>query len=180
MSNAQEKAHYLNHRNQAEDDGYRRFLARLFNPVNQQLKKRSAGLDFGCGPGPTLHLMFEDAGHKMAIYDSFFFPDKAVLEAQYDFITASEVVEHLHHPREVIEELWRCLRPGGMLAIMTQFVPAGTPFEKWYYKNDETHVCFFSPETFMYLETQLQARLTLHRNVAIYTRIKASIPKESI
>ncbi|MGH7518037.1 MAG: class I SAM-dependent methyltransferase [Gemmatimonadales bacterium] len=38
----------------------------------------------------------------------------------YDLILFLAVIEHLHEsPREVLEEIWRLLRPGGMVAITT-------------------------------------------------------------
>lgn len=42
--------------------------------------------------------MLEEAGHNMALYDIYYHPDTAVLEKQYDFMTATEVIEHLYHP----------------------------------------------------------------------------------
>lgn len=168
LTAAEEKAHYKNHRNTPNDEGYRQFLAKLFSPVHQILQSGSKGLDFGCGPGPTLHLLFEEAGHVMQIYDPLFFSDDTVLNQKYDFITASEVVEHLHSPREVLESLWNMLTPDGMLALMTGFVPDNIPFTKWSYKNDETHVCFYSSATFTYLVNHLKnARLRLLPDIAI-------------
>ena len=35
------------------------------------------GLDFGCGPGPALTLLMEEAGFaKMNLYDPFYFADE--------------------------------------------------------------------------------------------------------
>ena len=65
----------------------------------------------------------------------------------YDFICATEVVEHLHHPGAELAHLWSLLRPGGWLGIMTKLVRDRSAFKQWHYKNDPTHVCFFSEET---------------------------------
>ena len=46
----------------------------------------------------------------MSLYDPFFFPDRTRLSRRYDFITATEVVEHLHRPGEELERLWAMLR----------------------------------------------------------------------
>lgn len=159
-----EKAIYDTHENSAEDLGYRRFLNRLFLPLSQRLLPQSCGLDFGSGPGPTLSVMFEEAGHSMELYDLFYAPDTRVLQKQYDFISASEVVEHLYHPRRELERLWSCLKPNGVLGIMTKRVIDQAVFSRWHYKNDLTHVCFFSIETFEWLANHWQAALTISGN----------------
>jgi hypothetical protein len=40
------------------------------------------GLDYGCGPGPTLSSMFREKGFKMADYDLFFKPVAFIDELQ--------------------------------------------------------------------------------------------------
>jgi 2-polyprenyl-3-methyl-5-hydroxy-6-metoxy-1,4-benzoquinol methylase len=77
----------------------------------------------------------------------------------YDFITASEVVEHLHHPRFELERLWSALRPRGILGIMTKRVRDQHAFANWHYKNDPTHVIFFSEATFVWLSRYWSAEL---------------------
>jgi len=138
---------YNKHQNSPEDKGYRKFLGRLFIPLSSRLRSDSLGLDFGSGPGPTLSVMFEEAGHSMSLYDPFYAPDKSVLKDQYDFITASEVVEHLHNPAIELNLLWSILKPGGWLGIMTKLALDKEAFSAWHYKDDPTHVCFFSRET---------------------------------
>ena len=160
-SAAAEKAQYDQHRNSPQDQQYRNFLNRLFEPLSQRLPAHSRGLDFGSGPGPTLSVMFEEAGHTMQLYDPFYAPDRRVLDSEYDFITASEVVEHLHHPRDEFDHLWCCLRPGGLLGVMTKRVIDAPAFARWHYKDDPTHVSFFSDATFDWLASLWQADLTI-------------------
>ena len=146
-----EKQRYDLHQNSSSDPDYRRFLSRIFMPMQTRLNSNSRGLDFGSGPGPTLSKMFEEAGHSMAIYDPYYAKDESVWEERYDFITASEVVEHLHQPRREFDRLWACLKPGGTLGVMTMLAPAREAFATWHYKNDMTHVSFFSRNTFEWL-----------------------------
>ncbi len=168
LSAAAEKSVYDLHENDPADLGYRRFLNRLFLPMQERLLPNSFGLDFGSGPGPTLSLMFEEAGHRMEIYDPFYAPQTAVCYQLYDFITATEVVEHLHKPKQELHRLWSLLKPGGTLGIMTKLVIDQPAFAKWHYKNDMTHVCFFSRQTFIWLAAQWQADLTfLHQDVIL-------------
>ncbi len=156
-----ERAEYDKHQNSPEDSSYRTFLSRLFTPLHKRLPPASFGLDFGCGPGPTLHLMFAEAGHQMKLFDPFYAPFPHVLESQYDFITASEVVEHFHNPEKEFARLWSLVKPGGWLGIMTKLARDQAAFANWHYKNDPTHVCFFSEETMAWLAARLQAKLQL-------------------
>ena len=151
LSKADEKSYYDFHQNSPHDSGYRAFLERLSKPLLEQLKMGSQGLDFGSGPGPTLSLMLEEAGHNVALYDPFFAPDQAVFTREYDFITCSEVVEHLRSPGRELRRLWALLKPGGLLAIMTKRVIDQAAFARWHYKNDPTHIVFFSAQTFNWL-----------------------------
>mgnify|MGYP001813413853 CR=1 FL=1 len=147
LSPQAEKAEYDLHENAVDDPGYRRFLARLVEPLLQRLLPGARGLDFGCGPGPALAAMFVEAGHPVDLYDCFYQPDTSVLSPSYGFICATEVVEHLHRPGRELDRLWAMLEPGGILGIMTKLVRDREAFARWHYKNDSTHVCFFSRDT---------------------------------
>ncbi len=161
LSPEAEKAVYDQHQNSPDDVAYRHFLGRLFEPVSQRIAPHSTGLDFGSGPGPTLSVMFTEAGHTMRIYDPFYAPDTTPFQQHYDFITTSEVAEHLHQPRQELDRLWSCLKPKGVLGIMTKRVEDQAAFSLWHYKNDPTHVCFFSMETFAWLAAYWGAELTV-------------------
>ena len=62
-----ERREYDLHRNEVNDPGYRRFLSRLSEPLLQRLTPGASGLDFGCGPGPALAHMLEEAGCLVAL-----------------------------------------------------------------------------------------------------------------
>ncbi|WP_198263403.1 class I SAM-dependent methyltransferase [sulfur-oxidizing endosymbiont of Gigantopelta aegis] len=161
ISAEEEKVIYELHENSAEDTGYRHFLMRMARPLLERLKPASQGLDFGSGPGPVLATLFNEAGHSVENYDLFFAHKPQLLAQQYDFITATEVVEHLHHPRQTLERLWTCLKPQGILGIMTKRVIDQDAFSRWHYKNDITHVCFFSEDSFQWLAQHWQATLVI-------------------
>lgn len=163
-----ERQVYELHENDPEDPGYRSFLARLADPLMQRLDAGSEGLDFGCGPGPALARMLEEAGFVMRLYDPFFYPDEAALARTYDFITCTEVVEHLHQPARVLEQLDRLLRPGGWLGIMTCFQTDDDRFDHWHYRRDPTHVVFYREATFAVIARRLGWSLQIPvRNVAL-------------
>ncbi|MBG57188.1 MAG: hypothetical protein CMK46_02745 [Porticoccus sp.] len=159
LSPAQEKSHYDLHENNPGDQRYRAFLGRLCTPLMDRLAPGSRGLDFGAGPGPTLSVILQEAGFDVAIYDIYYAPDRSVLAKRYDFITATEVVEHLSHPGEVLGHLWTVLEPGGWLGLMTKLVRDKVAFERWHYKNDPTHISFFSFVTMDYLRTRWGASI---------------------
>lgn len=172
LSPRDEKAEYDHHENHPEDLGYRRFLSRVSVPLLARLKTESSGLDFGCGPGPTLSVMLEEYGHQLALYDKFYATDASVLAKTYDFISATEVVEHLAAPGDILHQLWSMLAVGGTLALMTKLVIDKERFQTWHYKNDQTHITFFSTTTFAWLAHVLGARLEfVDRDVIFLTKI---------
>ena len=146
-----EKAIYDLHENSLNDQSYINFLNRLAKPLVEELKAQSSGLDFGCGPAPVLAKSLENYGHKVALYDKFYATDAGVLDTEYDFITCTETIEHFHTPATEWQLLLSILKPGGVLGLMTKLVINKERFASWHYKNDLTHVSFFSKETFDFL-----------------------------
>jgi hypothetical protein len=157
-----EKARYEFHSQSLADSGYRDFLDRLFRPLAEKLPLGACGLDFGCGREPTLSVLFEEAGFPCANYDLYYLNDPAVLEKQYDFLTCSETMEHFRNPREEFERLIRLVKPGGWIGIMTQLRDSAPPFGTWFYKDDVTHVSFFSRRTFQWLGKTCGLRVEFH------------------
>ena len=156
LSSADEQAQYDLHENNPDDSGYRTFLSRLADPLLERLPANAQGLDFGCGPGPCLSAMLEEQGHSVALYDLYYADNRELLtvDADYDFITATEVIEHLSQPMDELRRLWRLLKPGGYLGLMTKLVADADKFANWHYKIDPTHISFFSVQTFEYLSQQ--------------------------
>lgn len=172
LSVADEKAVYDLHQNAPDDAGYRQFLSRMSLPMRGRLSSGSRGLDFGSGPGPTLSVLFEEIGHSMAIYDPFYAPDELVLAIEYDFVTATEVVEHLRNPKVSLNRMWGCVKPGGYLGLMSKLVIDRAAFTDWHYKNDDTHICFFSRETFTWLASEWgTAPLFVGKDVTLFQKL---------
>ena len=164
-----EKARYDQHQNDPADPRYRQFLAHLTDPLIARVPRGAVGLDFGSGPGPALGGMLTEAGLRVHLYDVFYAPDPAVWHRRYDFITLSEVIEHLHHPRIELNRLFSVLAPGGYLATMTRWVDQDGSFTRSRYIRDPTHVCFYSATTCRWIAHQWRARLELpDTNVAIF------------
>lgn len=170
LSPAAEKAIYDLHENTPDDPGYRQFLSRLTIPLTKRLTKGAAGLDFGCGPGPALPTMMEEQGFAMRVFDPIYADDPRVLTQHYDFVTATEVVEHFRNPHNEFRRLFSSLKPGGYLGIMTKLVIDKQAFDRWHYKNDLTHISFFSVPTFHWLAEQYRCKVEFfHRDVVIFT-----------
>jgi len=149
-----EKERYDYHENDPNDPHYRAFLNRLVLPLSERLPEHSQGLDFGCGPGPTVSVLLVEHGHEVACFDKFYANDPAVLIKSYDFITLTEVLEHLREPREELEQLMSMLKPGGYLGIMTKLLPPAEQFPTWHYKRDLTHIGFYADSTFEWIAEQ--------------------------
>ena len=151
LSACAEKGEYDLHENHLDDPGYLKFLSRFAEPLSARLAPGSYGLDFGCGPVPALAHVLQQQGHRVTTYDKFYAPDSAVFSRQYDFICATEVAEHLRRPGLTLTALWQCVRPGGWLGLMTKRVTDRAAFSRWHYKNDPTHIGFFSLDSFDWL-----------------------------
>ncbi|WP_444885424.1 class I SAM-dependent methyltransferase [Microbulbifer sp. PSTR4-B] len=159
LTPVEEHAYYNLHENSMEDEGYRHFLSRCAKPLLKELSVTSVGLDFGCGPAPLLARILEEQGHKVELFDRYYFPERRVQEKSYDFIVATEVVEHLSAPGDELSALWTRLRVGGVLALMTKLVISRERFASWHYIRDPTHISFFCVETFQWLSRKLGAEL---------------------
>lgn len=176
LSVEDEKAEYDKHDNSQLDDGYRRFLNRTLEPLLDRVSTKFSppvlGLDFGCGEGAFLSQMAREQGVEIANYDLFYHPDKAPLSKVYDFIVMTEVLEHLFKPHEVFLRLLRQLKPGGILAIMTKRVRDQKAFTTWHYKNDPTHICYYSETTFEFIARQYSLEVEFVSNDVVFLYAK--------
>jgi SAM-dependent methyltransferase len=168
---AAERARYDEHHNDPADAGYRAFLERVAQPVAERVEPGAKGLDYGSGPGPALAEMLRERGYAMAIYDPFYAPDAAALEREYDFITCTETAEHFHAPAAEFARLDRMLRPGGLLAVMTEPRRDDRDLAAWWYIRDPTHVCFYRDRTFEWIARRFGWALERPaRTVAIFRK----------
>lgn len=161
LSSTDEKTEYDKHQNTPDDEGYRTFLSRALSPILNRIKLGATGLDFGCGPGPTLSVMASESGYQVSNYDIYYANHPHLLDVKYDFITMTEVIEHVSKPMLVIERLSGCLKPGACLLIMTKRVSSLDAFASWHYKNDPTHIRFYSERTFEWLAETMGWQLEL-------------------
>jgi SAM-dependent methyltransferase len=149
LTETEEKQRYLHHNNGIHNEGYVKFLNQAIEPALPLISRDMKGLDFGCGPTPTLSVLLTQKGFGCDDFDPFFFPH--IPQKQYDFIFATECFEHFYHPAKEIAHIHDLLKPGGILIIMTEIWKSPESFEKWYYAKDPTHVMFFNENTFRFM-----------------------------
>jgi hypothetical protein len=150
-----EKKRYDLHQNSMSDEGYVRHLMRIVEPVAERVPQGAHGLDFGSGPAPVLARLLESRGYSMALYDRFYADDQDALAKKYDFLVSVETIEHLSDPASVFAMFDRLVVPGGCIGLMTQMVADEKGFAAWHYRNDLTHICFYSAATFEWIGKRL-------------------------
>ncbi len=159
------------HENCPDDPHYRAFLDRLAQPLQDKLKPGARGLDFGCGPGPTLSVMLRERGYSMRDYDPIFANHPSLLEQHYDFICCTEVAEHFFAPAREFALLDRMLEPGAWLGVMTQWRLPDANFASWQYHRDPTHVCFYQRDTLQWIADRWQWQLeTPATHIALFNK----------
>ncbi|MDA7440755.1 class I SAM-dependent methyltransferase [Candidatus Pseudothioglobus singularis] len=170
LSQIDEKLRYDTHNNDPGDIRYRQFLSQLAEPLLQKIPEKSYGLDFGSGPGPTLSLMLEEKGHHVDLYDKFYASNDGIFNRKFDFITATEVIEHLRDPMLEFKRLASALMVDGYIALMTHLLTEETDFRSWYYKNDPSHIGFFNKQSLVYLAKELKLELDIYSERVIFLK----------
>ncbi len=151
-----EKERYEIHQNDVNDLRYQKFVSPITQAVqNDFLPQGTLGLDFGAGTGPVITKVLSDKGYNLNLYDPFFHPDKSVLNQNYDYIVCCEVIEHFHKPHQEFQLLKSLLKPGGKLYCMTDIFREHLDFGSWYYKNDPTHVIFYTEKSLQWIQKQI-------------------------
>ena len=146
---AAEQARYASHRNGPGDAGYVAFLRQAVEPARPHLTPAMRGLDYGCGHTPTLCGLLAEAGLRCENCDPYFFP--APPEGLFDFLFATEVVEHFFRPARDWAKMAALLKPGGLLVAMTAPWEDLASFAAWGYASDATHVAFYRRETMAWI-----------------------------
>lgn len=152
LGREEESLRYDLHRNHSEDPAYQRFVGPAVALIQERIARPGFGLDFGCGADSAVIRLLTEANYEMSAYDPLYFPNEKVLERQYSFVVATEVIEHLHKPAEVFRRLRGLLKDGGALVLMTHVYNESIDFSSWYYRRDPTHVAFYSAQTLKWIE----------------------------
>lgn len=168
LDNKSECERYKKHNNSLNNPGYVNFLEGFIKGTKiDQLKNVDRALDFGCGPGPILKILLNRLDMQVEIYDQYFFPDKTFENKRYDLITCTEVFEHLKNPLETMVLLESLLTDRGLLAVKTLFHTTCDDFNNWWYRKDPTHICFYSPLTFKWIENNFNLSIQILENRSV-------------
>ena len=152
-----EEKRYRTHNNDVYDERYQKFVSPITNAVSEDFSQTAKGLDYGCGTGPVATFMLEKKAYDITLYDPFFYPDTSYENEQYDFIICCEVMEHFFNPKTEFQKLKNLLKPNGKLYCKTKMITddfSVEAFKNWHYKNDPTHVFFYSPKTLKVIQQQ--------------------------
>lgn len=166
-SNNQEFQRYSLHQN-IVDEGYVHFFKPLVKIVKELQNPKDVGLDFGCGPIPAgesysvLAQLLQQNDFRMECFDPLF---KQNYEAiKYDFITLTEVIEHVQDPMKLILDLKSNLKStSGRLYLMTSPFLGLDQFEKWPYRRDFTHISFFNKKNLRLLFEKVQMKMLIEK-----------------
>jgi len=161
------------HQNGLNDKGYVNFLNQAITPALPYLKSSMSGLDFGCGPTPTLSLLLGKQGLHCINYDPIFFP--VLPNNQFNYIFVTEVAEHFFNPAADFLRICNLLVEGGILTIMTEPWLSLDGFAEWHYAKDITHVSFYNTKTIEYISGQFNFEI-LNREAGRVTVLKKHYP----
>ncbi|WP_246205905.1 class I SAM-dependent methyltransferase [Fulvivirga aurantia] len=168
---SKEKYRYTTHNNDVNDPGYQKFVSPITSYVLSNLTQNAKGLDYGAGPGPVITKLLRDQGYDITTYDPYFDNNQDALKREYDYIVCCEVMEHFHDPAAEFKFLYNHLLPGGHLICMTDLFTEQLNFEKWYYKNDLTHVFFYHEDSLSFIKENYGFRkLTVDNRLIVFEK----------
>lgn len=167
-----EKQRYDKHSDNVEDEGYQNFVSPIVNAVLGNYQTKDLGLDYGCGKTAIIQELLQRKQYNIAGYDPIYFPNEPLLTTeQYHYITCCEVVEHFYNPKQEFEKITQFLRPFGKLFLKTNLYSEDIIFEKWWYKNDPTHVFFYSKKTLEYIQKEYNySELKICKDYIVFTK----------
>jgi hypothetical protein len=173
LNNQEEKKHYLAHNNDVNDIRYQKFVSPAVDYILQHFNTQSSGLDYGAGPGPVIASELTKKKYQVSLYDPYFWNNSSLLHKSYDFIVASEVIEHFYAPHAEFKKLFSLMNPISDLIIMTEIYSDNIDFSKWYYRIDPTHVVFYREQTFEWIMKyfEFQEIVKLHLRVRVLKKM---------
>lgn len=168
---------------------FKKFIKRIFFINEEEVKFDYVGkvLDIGCGNGWVLY-QYKQKGWDVAgvepsrtaaeignkanlnIYNGILL-DAKFSDNEFDFIRSNHSFEHIFNPNEVLNEIYRILKPGGKLLIgIPNYAGINSKLAKkyWYYLGAPVH-------TFNYTSKNIKQLLVKHNFRIIKLRHVSSI-----
>jgi hypothetical protein len=149
LSREEEKNRYLVTSQQQDKSVHDHDLHEIIDPALKYITPEMKGLDYGCGPEPLLSEILTEKSFRCYNYDPLF--DFGHPEEVYDYIFATECLENFFVPANDLHKIDELLKIGGYLFVTTAQTPKIENFDKWSYKDEPTHVSFYSKATFDYI-----------------------------
>ncbi len=151
---ASEKKRYELHDDDTADAGYRKFANPIVSSILDDYKSTDKGLDFGAGTSAIISVILKEHNYDIKNYDPYFHIYPKLLEQKYDYISSCEVIEHFYIPYKEFKLLKSLLKENSKIYLMSELYNEETDFSSWYYKNDPTHVFFYSNKTFQWIKNE--------------------------
>ena len=149
-----EKQRHDKHSDDIEDQGYQKFVSPIITAVENGYQTNDIGLDYGCGKTAIIQELLQRKHYNIVGYDPIYLPDETVFKSRYNYITCCEVIEHFYSPSNEFNKLATLLLPSGKLFLKTYLYNDTINFENWWYKNDPTHVFFYTEQTLEYIKSK--------------------------
>ncbi|OQY35446.1 MAG: hypothetical protein B6241_00660 [Spirochaetaceae bacterium 4572_59] len=148
----EEKARYELHHNSGGDQGYISWLERFISEGMDPWYSGGAVLDFGSGPRPVLTDMLKRKGLDVCSYDKYFSPTWPEGRT-FSCILLSEVLEHLVDPLSEFRKIASLSETGAKIILQSAFLQNYDKkcFGSWWYKEDVTHIRFYSASSLQML-----------------------------
>ncbi len=152
----------------------RKIFAKRLKIIEEYVKK-GAFLDIGCSIGTFLELAKADGWESilgiepnpnsalacrekgLAVINKFFDADLAGTLQQFDAVYIGDVIEHLPEPNEILQNIYRILKPNGIVMIVTPNFDSLVarllqikPFE---------HILYFTKPSIMHLLEMTEFRI---------------------
>jgi SAM-dependent methyltransferase len=139
----------LSSQNQSIDKAeYVEYVNQIIQMVLPYINEENIGLDYGCGPSPTLTYLLEKENITCFNNDNNFGYTHPYKE--YDFIFAIECLEKFKEPDKEFDKILTLLKPGGILGVMTETYPEINRFRFWHNRQDRIHVSYYHRNTISY------------------------------
>lgn len=166
-----EKHRYDKHSDNIEDEGYQQFVAPIIDAVSETYTPVDKGLDYGCGKTAIIETLLKRKQYTILGYDPIYFPNQELLTVSYNYITCCEVVEHFYNPKLEFQKLVQLLLPEGKLYLKTNLYKDTIDFKSWWYKNDPTHVIFYTEKSMEFIKHTFGfSRVKIFKNHIEFTR----------